>query len=137
MLVIEIPALMVRAWREEVLPDLRRVERYLHGRMDAESILDLCESDNMLLWVVLDDDDNYVASIVTQVSDYPKARVITFVAASGKDMKSWLHTASVIIRNYAKKKGCTIWEIWARPAWKRVLSKYSVRELLTVIDGPV
>lgn len=137
MLVFAIPAAQVHAWREDVIDDLYRVEPYLHGRMDAEDLLLLCEHDRMLLWIVTDDDDNYIASIVTQVSEYPKARVITFVACAGKNMRTWLHAASVIIRDYAKKKGCTIWEIWARPAWKRVLSKYSVRELLTVIDGPV
>lgn len=137
MLVFNVPARDVRAWRDTVRSDIQRAEKYLGGRSDADDILDLCENDYMLLWIVVDLDDNYQAAIVTQVQDYPKLRCLTLVACGGTNMKKWLSIANVIIRDYAKKKGCTIWEIWARPAWIRVLSKYSARQSLVVLEGPV
>lgn len=70
------------------------------------------------------------SAVVTQVLEYPKARVLRIWLAGGdlEEIKYFLPAAD----NYARSVGCSEIEVEGRLGWERVLTGYEKRRVILV-----
>ena len=73
---------------------------------------------DMLLWLSKRD-GGIEACCVTQIINYPLARVLSILLISGSEMENWLRFESDIT-DYALKQYCTVMEGYGRMGWIRV-----------------
>lgn len=71
----------------------------------------------MQLWLVID--DRPVACCVTEISLYPKAKVLGAVAVGGKGAARWIKALNDQLTRYAEAHGCTKFNApVARRGWR-------------------
>ena len=100
--------------------DLVQLACETNGAFDAEDIKDLCKQGAMQLWLVVDETDEVLATVVTELRSYPNFKVCDARIVTGKHMNRWHHHVADL-ETWAKTKGCKKMELFARPGWEKVM----------------
>ena len=100
--------------------DLVQLACETNGAFDAEDIKDLCKQGAMQLWLVVDETDEVLATVVTELRSYPNYKVCDARIVTGKHMNRWHHHVADL-ETWAKTKGCKKMELFARPGWEKVM----------------
>ena len=88
---------------------------------NAADIRELLLTRKMDLWLALSP-QGLCASMVTQVCQLPRSRVLYVIALGGVDMKNWIHFEADL-EAYGRANYCDVVEAAGREGWKRVLAK--------------
>ena len=100
--------------------DLIHLACKTNGAFAADDIKDLCKQGAMQLWLVVDETDEVLATVVTELRNYPNFKVCDARIVTGRHMEKWQHHVEDL-EIWAKAKGCKKMELFARPGWERVM----------------
>ena len=100
--------------------DLVQLACDTNGAFDAEDIKALCKQGAMQLWLVLGENDEVLATVVTELRIYPNYKVCDARIVTGRDMHKWQHHVKDL-ETWAKGKGCKKIELFARPGWEKIM----------------
>jgi hypothetical protein len=115
------PAAIPRLWKR-VRPHIEKCVPHSEGELRVEDFYDALISADMQLWVALEDND-ILASMVTQVIPYPTKQVLRIIAIGGEAMGKWFHFLADI-EEFALALNCTSLEAWGRKGWKKILTDW-------------
>ena len=99
--------------------------------LSLEDIKELCEKQEMQLWVIFDDNEKIYGAGTTQVIDYPNKTVCRIVTLGGVEFKKWKHTLKTI-EEWAIEMKCEAIEMFCRRGFKKELD-YEYKEIYTVL----
>ena len=85
--------------------DLVQLACETNGAFDADDIKDLCKQGAMQLWLVIDETDEVLATVVTELRSYPNYKVCDARIVTGRHMSRWHHHVADL-ETWAKAKGC-------------------------------
>lgn len=85
------------------------------------------------MWLAMRGDE-ILAAIVTQVTVFPRRRVMEVLFSGGREMKAWLPLAVAAIDQHAIACGCSHVASSGRPGWKRAWGAYSTGDIIMVRD---
>ena len=104
---------------------LKRSVATADGKYEVDDILDMVLKDELVLWVVLDtNNDEIIAAVTTRLIEYPQGNAMALDWVGGTRMKEWLPMAHPIMVSYAEDHNCKYLEGYGRKAWGRMLGKY-------------
>ena len=92
------------------------------GEMASADFYEALTNAEMQLWVALDDDE-IIASMITQIVPYPRKMVLRIISIGGEYMDKWIDNLPVI-EHWALSMGCTSIECWGRKGWLKVLKDW-------------
>lgn len=115
------PERLPEVW-PEVGPQLARALRY-NACIDMDDVLSFLEAGSMQLLVVIDEETGeIVASLATEITDYPKLRCLRIVLAGGERLTEWRDEMHDLIEAGAQAADCEVIEIVGRDGWVRRLA---------------
>lgn len=116
-----------------VLPWLEGlIEEVSLARMTPDDWKKRIEENEAQLFVVWADlERKPLAVFVTQMDDYPRARVLSIPLLAGRERKRWEHLLHDV-EAWARRSGCTQVEIPGRPGWGRIYPEYEARHVVFV-----
>tara|TARA_R110000744_G_scaffold252446_1_gene368244 strand:- start:83 stop:496 length:414 start_codon:yes stop_codon:yes gene_type:complete len=91
-----------------------------NGAFDAEDIKALCKQGAMQLWLVLGENDEILATVVTELKIYPNYKVCDARIVIGRQLDKWQHHVKDL-ETWAKGKGCKKVELFAPPGWEKIM----------------
>ena len=100
---------------------------------DAEDIKEFCKQGAMQLWLVVSDFDTVLATVVTEVRNYPNYKVCDARIVTGQKMKLWIHHLADL-EKWAKDQGCKKMELFARPGWEKIMKKKGYKKTHVQIE---
>lgn len=92
---------------------------YTHGAFLTEDIRDLCERGAMQLWIATRDDD-VLAGVISEITNFPRMRVVAVPFIGGKDLRSWFRKMLFTIEAWSKEMGCVGMMGGARRGWGKL-----------------
>ena len=107
------PAVITKAEWDRCAPYLEAALRYSHGTHDLIHVYEDIASNRATLWPF------ERSAVVTQITTYPKVKVLTFWLAGG-DMRDLLSHEPGIAA-WAIEQGCTRLGISGRKGWSRAM----------------
>jgi hypothetical protein len=113
----EVPKL----WKK-VLPQIERCVPHSEGEMEAPDFYVALIDGEMQLWIAVEDEE-VIASMVTQIIPYPAKKVLRVIAIAGEDMDKWFHFQPDL-EEFAILMGCSSLEAWGRKGWKKILKDW-------------
>lgn len=98
------------------------------GLLGIEDIKEAVALRDMQLWVVLREAEP-VAACVTEISVYPKAKVLTAVAVGGRGVARWIGVLDAVLTRFAEAHDCTKFNApVARRGWRPFAKALGWRE---------
>jgi hypothetical protein len=124
-----IPSLEASAW----WPRVSRLvaDALAHGGecYSLDDILSAIKQRDMQLWVVHEDDE-LKAVCVTEIRQWPQAKILTAIIVAGHDMQNWVHALDDTLTRYAVAHGCKAIEAHGRKGWRPTLSELGWRDVV-------
>lgn len=112
------------------------VEKYIadalvftRGAWLPEDVCNACEKGGMQLWLATRDDE-VLAALVSEITDYPRKRIIGVPFIGGKEMRRWFHKALFTIEAWSKEMGCVGMQGGARRGWAKLAKMEEVGVIL-------
>lgn len=124
------PNAIETAWRSAG-PLLAKPISMSQGCFEPEDVVYACQLGNMNLWLAHDGEE-VVAAYVTEVTSYPRKRVVRAVFAGGKPhtMDQWLDPMIDAIEFWARRIGCMAITAMGRKGWARVVEGEEIATVL-------
>lgn len=97
------------------------------GRFDADDILNLCRSEEMAVWAVIDETE-IIGAFTTRIAEYPRTRALVIDWVGGNHMQNWLDDVLSLLNDYAADCECGLIEGHGRSGWGRILKRHGFRE---------
>jgi hypothetical protein len=92
---------------------------FTRGAWLPEDVCDACEKGNMQLWLATRGDE-VLAALVSEITDYPRRRIIGVPFIGGKEMRQWFRKALATIEAWSKEMGCSGLQGGARRGWAKL-----------------
>ena len=115
-----------RIW-PEVLPTLKKVEKYNYGSYTMGEVKESLKNQESLL-ICVKDEGELLATITCTEEPHPTRKVLHMPIVCGRRMDEWLDLCHDIIPRLAKERGYDLLITKGRKGWGRVLKKYGFRE---------
>ena len=74
------------------------------------------------------------SAVITEIAEYPKAKVRRYVLAGGTNLENWLEEIQEVIEKFAKKNHCTQLEVAGRKGWLKKLKDFKEKAILLSKD---
>jgi hypothetical protein len=74
------------------------------------------------------------SAVITEVAEYPKAKILRYVLAGGTNLDNWLEEMQEVIERFAKRNNCTQLEVAGRKGWVKKLKGYEEKAILLSKD---
>jgi hypothetical protein len=94
-----------------------------------DDILRAIKQRDMQLWVVHENDE-LKAVCVTEIRQWPQAKILTAIIVAGNDMPHWVYALDDTLTRYAVAHGCKAIEAHGRKGWKPTLSELGWRDVV-------
>ena len=104
------------------------------GRLDMVSLLDGLHSAKYVLWVVYDDKQIIRAAFTSRIAVYPRRKILAVECAGGTGMRHWVELVQKTFRDFSNDLGLSGVEMYGRPGWLRVLSRYGWKHSMMVME---
>jgi len=122
----------------QVYPDIDKfMDRLVpttHGRFDKVDILHDMLTAKEHLWVVVkEDQETIVGMILTEITVYPRKRMLSIQYAAGDELDKWMIEALRVLENWAVDNECTGMEITGRRGWVKKLKLHKWEEEFVVV----
>ena len=115
------PAEVPKVW-EKVRPQIDRCVPHSEGEMETPDFYVALIDGEMQLWIAVDDEE-VIASMVTQIIPYAQKKVLRVIAIAGGEIDKWFHFQSDL-EEFAILMGCSSLEAWGRKGWKKILTDW-------------
>jgi hypothetical protein len=115
------PEEVERIW-DKVSLQVERCVPHSEGEMSSEDFYIALVDAEMQLWIAVEEEE-VIASMITQVITYPSKNTLRVIAIAGGDMDKWFHFMPQL-EEFAILMSCSSLEAWGRKGWKRILSDW-------------
>jgi hypothetical protein len=132
-----IPKECIALVEDQLRPLIRKLEPYLEGRFDEDSLVETLKGGSMDLWVAVTDNDKIIAIQITQVQSYPLKKVLFSLFTAGENMALWADKMTEALVDIARENGCSSIEGRGRPGWRRFLNQYGFNFLCSTVERKV
>lgn len=91
--------------------------------------------DTKQLWIAVDSEkEAIVGAVVTEVVEYPKAKVVNVILLGGNKIRDWKNDMGAAIENFANNEDCYALQSMGRTGWQALFPDMFVSaEVLTKI----
>lgn len=104
---------------------------FTRGAWLPQDVCDACEKGNMQLWLATDTEgDQVLAALVSEITDYPRRRIIGVPFIGGKRLREWFRPALAMIEAWSKEMGCDGLQGGARRGWGKLAKMEEVGVIL-------
>ena len=107
---------------DEVIPLVEKALSHAEGELIPSDIRKHLDTGALRLWVALEDKD-IIASMVTEIIQYPRKKIVRVITVAGKDMSMWYEFLPML-EGYAVRNGCSSLEAWTRKGMTRKLKDW-------------
>lgn len=111
---------------------IKRALDHANGEMTFEDVKEACKNRDMQLWFICDK-DSVVATISTEIINYPQLRVCRIVTLAGKDFEKWIGEADQVISQWAGEQGCHGLEAFIRSGFYKKLNSRGFKKKYEVV----
>lgn len=125
------PDKLAAAW-PHVLPHIEKMARATRGKLSADDFRQRIAAGEFQLWVVLRD-GNRLASVLTEIIQYPQRKVARIVGCVGRHREEWVHLLAEV-QDWARSQGCVAMEAFARKGWARVIPDFHMTHIILETD---
>ena len=122
-----------------IYPDIEKfVDRLVpttHGRFDKIDILNDLLLNKESLWTIVDEDNdnNIIGIIFTEITIYPRTKMLSIQYAAGDQLDEWMEESLTTLENWAVDNECTSMEITGRRGWVRKLKLHNWEEEFVIV----
>lgn len=102
------------------------VEKYVADSLEfaqgcflPEDIKEFCERGAMQMWIATRG-DTVLCACISEITNYPRKRVVAVPFIGGKDMRSWFRKMLYTIEAWSKEMGCVGLQGGARRGWGKM-----------------
>ena len=121
-----------QAWKDVEKYVARGIE-YTDGKYSVESIKEAILGQNLILWVVYNDEEKRAQGcVLTEIYDYPLKRCLMIFLLAGDGFDK-IVTLLPDLMEYGKGRGCTSLEFYGRSGWEKVLKAHNFEKIHTVM----
>ena len=101
-----------------------------HGRFEKIDLVNDILTNRASLWTVVDEEDNnkVYGIIFTELSNYPRKKMLSISFASGDNLESWIEESLEVLENWAVDNDCVAMEITGRRGWVKKLQSHNWQE---------
>ena len=118
------PKLCEQLW-EQIVPLLLKGEDSWIAYADLNDIKDYVLSEAMQLWLMVNaKTEKFEAILLTELTTFPKKKVLRFVHVSGENVIDNLFAKMDTIIEWGKYNEASACEIYGSPAWGRLLKQH-------------
>ena len=129
-----IPPDNVRHIFPEIELYLDRLVPTTNGRYSKVDILHDMLTARESLWVIVAEDDKTIIGIIlTEITIYPRKRMLSIQYAAGDQLDEWMEEALRTLENWAVDNDCTGMEITGRRGWVKKLKLHKWEEEFVVV----
>jgi hypothetical protein len=107
---------------EKISSHIENMMPHSEGELAPEDFHEALISGEMQLWLAIEDKE-VIASMVSQIINYPKKRILRIISIGGEDMDKWI-THLPTVENWALAAGCYSLECWGRKGWLKILKDW-------------
>lgn len=132
-----IPKECIALVEEQLRPLIRKLDPYLAGKFDEDSLVEILKGGGMDLWVALSGDEKIIAIQITQIHTFPLKKVLCSLFTAGENMELWSDKMMEAIVDVAQRSGCSSIEGTGRPGWTRFMAQYGFNFLCTTVERKV
>jgi hypothetical protein len=93
------------------------------GKLTIDHVYSGIMSGGYVLWVVMDA-NRIIATLVTRVTQYPMKKVLIVEWIGGSRMDEWLPLTHDVLKDFARKNGCSRMEGYGRKGWTKPLAEH-------------
>jgi hypothetical protein len=115
---------------------MKRAAKYTYGRFEAEDIKEGLLTKPQQLWIAFDDTKIYGA-VVTEVTEYPRMKVLTVHFLAGVEFETWKDPMLKLVQQFGKDNGCKLIDSYGRPGWERVWANYGYTKRFIFYELPL
>jgi hypothetical protein len=105
------------------------LEKALDETYTIKDILYGLSNERMQLFISWNDNKTESA-VVTEIAQYPKAKILRYFLAGGTNLDNWLERIQEKIEKFAKQNECTHLEVAGRKGWVRKLKGYQMKAII-------
>lgn len=109
---------------------------HTHGRYEPEDIFMQLASGGQMLWVAFEE-DAIKGCVTTQISQYPRKRVLTCFTMGGDDFPLWKGPMFELLTKFALDNDCDDFEATGRPGWARVFKNEGCKTVWQTCSLPL
>lgn len=102
---------------------------FAQGVFEPTDIRDFCIKGDMQLWIATRNDD-VLAAVITEITDYPRMRVCAVPFIGGRDMRAWFRKMLHTVETWSKEMGCTAMQGGARRGWGKLANMDEIGVIL-------
>ena len=106
----------------DVSPLIEKALLHAEGELIPDDIKKHLDTSELRLWVALENKD-VIASMVTEIVQYPRKKIVRVITLAGKDMSMW-YDFLPMLEGYAIRNGCSSLEAWTRKGMTRKLKDW-------------
>jgi hypothetical protein len=123
-----IPTDKIKEVEQFVTDSIDKALKFSGDHYNLNDVLKQLYEDKAQLWILWNDKrkTKYQGCIVSKILQRPNTKSLNLFIVTGKDRKLWQDKITTI-EDFAKEKGCSHLETYARPGWSRILKKHNYK----------
>lgn len=123
-----IPTDKIKEVEQFVTDSIDKALKFSGNHYNLNDVLKQLYEDKAQLWILWNDKrkTKYQGCIVSKILQRPNTKSLNLFIVTGKDRKLWQDKITTI-EDFAKEKGCSHLETYARPGWSRILKKHNYK----------
>lgn len=106
------------------------------GLLALEDVKQAVENRDMQLWVIHEWRE-LKAVCVTEIRQWPRAKVLTAIIVGGEDMPRWVAALDDVLMRYAKSNDCKAVDAHGRRGWTKTLCALGWRDAVVTFAKEV
>ena len=123
-----IPTDKIKDVENFVSDSIEKALKFSGNHYNLDDVLKQLYEGKAQLWILWNDKrkTKYQGCIVTKILQRPNTKSLNLFIVTGKDRKLWQDKITTI-EDFAKEKGCSHLETYARQGWSRILKKHNYK----------
>ena len=123
-----IPTDKIKEVEQFVTDSIDKALKFSGDHYNLNDVLKQLYEDKAQLWILWNEKrkTKYQGCIVSKILQRPNTKSLNLFIVTGKDRKLWQDKITTI-EDFAKEKGCSHLETYARPGWSRILKKHNYK----------
>ena len=97
------------------------------GEYTTEDIKQLCQLQQMQLWIKWDDEE-VKGAFITQILNYPQLKVLLVLLLGGNEFIKWRDEVDEVLLKFGKEHDCKYVEFFGRKGWGNYLKDINYKE---------
>lgn len=105
------------------------------GKWLVDDAIGLIQAGSWFLWIAKEGLE-ITGLCITEINQYPHARFLRFICATGIHAKDWAGFVRQI-EAWGKKMGCVTSQIECRPGWEKLMSEFGYKKTHVILYRPL